>query len=127
MSNSIATGVAYQDPEFTTCYASSQLGTQMRQWNCDPSHSAKQLACCKRFSWQSPRNMRLGAGATKFVLTNSTLSAKDTLIAILGQVALLGFTGLCCHYTGTATMVVQHTAFFAEAVTIKLAIIHAVV
>jgi hypothetical protein len=26
MSNSVATGVAYQDPEFTTCYASQELG-----------------------------------------------------------------------------------------------------
>ena len=26
MSNSVATGVAYSDPEFTTCYASAEIG-----------------------------------------------------------------------------------------------------
>ena len=26
MSNSIATGVAYADPEFTTCYATGEIG-----------------------------------------------------------------------------------------------------
>jgi hypothetical protein len=88
MSNSVATGVAYQDPEFTTCYASQEIGyASGAQGTVTQITSKSTGVTLNKSSGQiTMNNASLAAGTTVlFTLTNSTLSAKDVLIVNVGS------------------------------------------
>jgi hypothetical protein len=131
MSNSVATGVAYQDPEFTTCYASQEIGyASGAQGTVTQITSKSTGVTLNKSSGQiTMNNASLAAGTTVlFTLTNSTLSAKDVLIVNVGSG---GTSGAYWPYVanvavGSAVIgLYNNTAGpLGEAVVINYAIIH---
>lgn len=88
MSNSQSIGVAYSDPEFTTCYASQEIGYSARSQGQVTQLTSKSTGV----TLNTPagqitlNNAALAAGATAlFTLTNSTLSPKDVVIVTVGS------------------------------------------
>ena len=80
MSNSIATGVAYADPEFTTCYATGEIGYSALAQTAVTQLSSKSTGVTANTSaGQITMNAASLAAATNvtFTLTNSLLSGKD--------------------------------------------------
>ena len=132
MSNSVATGVAYQDPEFTTCYASQELGYSSAAQGTVTQATSKSTGVTLNTSTGqiTTNNAALGAGATaQFVLTNNRISAKDTLIVNIGTGGTAGayWPYVANLASGTATIgLYNNTAgSLSEAVTINYSIIHA--
>ena len=131
MSNSVATGVAYQDPEFTTCYASQEIGyASGAQGTVTQITSKSTGVTLNKSSGQiTMNNASLAAGTTVlFTLTNSTLSAKDVLIVNVGSG---GTSGAYWPYVanvaaGSAVIGLYNNTAGAlgEAVVINYAIIH---
>ena len=131
MSNSVATGVAYSDPEFTTCYASSEIGySAAAQGTVTQATSKSTGVTLNKSSGQiTMNNASLAAGTTVlFTLTNSILSAKDVLIVNVGSG---GTSGAYWPYvanvaSGSAVIGLYNNTAGAlgEAVVINYAIIH---
>ena len=131
MSNSIATGVAYADPEFTTCYASQEIGYAEAAQGAVTQITSKSTGVTLNNSAGliTMHNASLNAGATVlFTLTNSTLSAKDVLIVNIGSG---GTSGAYWPYvanlsSGSAVIgVYNNTAGpLAEAIVLNFATIH---
>jgi len=131
MSNSVATGVAYSDPEFTTCYASSEIGyaTAAQGTVTQLTDKSTGVTLNKSAGQITMNNASLAAGTTVlFTLTNSTLSAKDVLIVNVGSG---GTSGAYWPYVanvaaGSAVIGLYNNTAGAlgEAVVINYAIIH---
>ena len=131
MSNSVATGVAYADPEFTTCFVTEQLGYATGAQGTVTQLTDKSTGVTlNKSSGQITMNAAsLAAGTTVlFTLTNSVLSAKDVLIVNVGSG---GTSGAYWPYVanvaaGTAVIgVYNNTASpLAEAIVINYAVIH---
>jgi hypothetical protein len=82
MPNTQASGVAYSDPEFTTCYASQELGYSAAAQGTVTQATSKStgVKLNKSAGRITMNNAALGAGtAVSFTLTNSLISANDTL------------------------------------------------
>lgn len=132
MSNSIATGVAYQDPEFTTMYASQQIGyTSAAQGQVTQLTSKSTGVTLNTSAGQITMNNAALAAATNvaFTLTNSLISANDVIIVnVAGGNATAGtynvFTSTLT--AGSATIVLRNISggSLSEAVVINFAIIH---
>jgi len=83
MPNTQATGVAYSDPEFTTCYASQEIGysTAAQGAVTQATDKSTGVTLNKSVGRITMNNAALAGGAVvSFVLTNSLISTNDTLI-----------------------------------------------
>jgi hypothetical protein len=88
MGNSVATGVAYADPEFTTVYAIAEIGYAADAQGAVTQATSKSTGVTlnKSAGKITMNGAALGAGATAlFTLTNSMISAKDVLIVNVGS------------------------------------------
>lgn len=131
MPNSQSVGVAYSDPEFTTCYASQELGySAAAQGSVTQATSKTTGVTLNKSSGRiTMNNAALASGATAiFTLTNNLISANDVIIVNVGSG---GTSGAYWPYVanlsaGTAVIgLYNNTAgSLSEAVTINFAIIH---
>jgi len=135
MSNSVATGVAYSDPEFTTCYASSELGYSAAAQGAVTQLTSKSTGVTLNTSAGriTMHNAALGAGvAVSFVLTNSSISANDTIIVCVSSNTTGSAAGAYTTYVsylaaGSALITLRNltaATSYSEAVIINYAIIH---
>jgi hypothetical protein len=88
MGNSVATGVAYADPEFTTVYASQEIGYAAAAQGAVTQATSKSTGVTlnKSAGKITMNGAALGAGATAlFTLTNSMISANDVMIVNVGS------------------------------------------
>lgn len=88
MSNSVAVGVAYSDPEFTTVYASQEIGYATAAQGAVTQATSKSTGVTlnKSAGKITMNGAALGAGATAlFTLTNSMISANDVMIVNVGS------------------------------------------
>lgn len=131
MSNSVATGVAYADPLFTTCYASQELG-----YGADAQGSVTQatdkstgVTLNKSAGRITMNNAALAANtAVSFTLTNSLISANDAIIVNVsgGGTAAAYTTYISSMTAGSAVVTLRNLTggSLSEAVIINYAIIH---
>jgi hypothetical protein len=132
MSNSIATGVAYNDPEFSTVYATAEIGYAAAAQGAVTQLTSKSTGVTLNASaGQITMNNAALAATTNvsFTLTNSTISAKDVIIFnVAGGNATAGtynvFTSTLA--AGSATVVLRNISggSLSEAVVLNFAIIH---
>jgi hypothetical protein len=131
MSNSIATGVAYQDPEFTTCYASEEIGYSSAAQGTVTQATSKSTGVTLNKSMgkitMNAASLAAGASVT-FTLTNSTISANDVVIASIsgGGTAGAYWPYVSSQATGSAVIGLYNNTggALAEAVVINFAVIH---
>lgn len=131
MANTKATGVAFLDPEFSTCYATEEIGYASGAQGAVTQATSKSTGVTLNASAGriTMNGAALAAGTTVlFTLTNSTLSAKDVLIVNVGSG---GTSGAYWPYVanvsaGTAVIgVYNNTAgSLSEAIVLNFAIIH---
>jgi len=135
MSNSIAAGVAYQDPEFTTVYASQEIGYSAAAQGTvtQLTDKATGVTLNKSVGRITMNNAALAAGAAvSFVLTNSTISANDTMIVNVASNTTGSAAGAYTTYVsylaaGSALITLRNltaATSYSEAVVINFAIIH---
>ena len=132
MSNTKATGVAYLDPEFSTCYATEEIGyAAAAQGTVTQATSKSTGVTLNKSAGQITMNNAALAATTNvaFTLTNSLISANDVLIVnVAGGAATAGtynvFTSTLT--AGSATIVLRNISAgsLSEAVVINYAIIH---
>lgn len=135
MPNTQAIGVAYADPEFTTCYASQELGYSAAAQTAVTQATSKSTGVTANTSaGQITMNAAALAGGAvaSFILTNSTISAKDTIIVNVGSNTIGSAAGAYTTYisymsAGTALISLRNLSAtsYSEAVVINFAIIHA--
>jgi hypothetical protein len=133
MSNSIATGVAYNDPEFSTVYATAEIGYSTAAQTAVTQLSSKSTGVTANTSaGQITMNGASLAAATNvtFTLTNSLLSGKDVIIVNVASAnATAGAYNawVSSMLAGSATITLRNITAgpLLEAVVINFAIIHA--
>ena len=132
MSNSIATGVAYQDPEFTTMFASEQIGyTASAQGTVTQATDKSTAVTLNKSAGRITMNnasLNTATNAT-FTLNNSLISANDTVIlTISGGQATPGSYNVFANSlsTGSVSITLRNISggTLSEAVIINFAIIH---
>jgi hypothetical protein len=131
MPNTQSTGIAYADPEFTTCYASQEIG-----YSTGAQGSVTQLTdkstgvTLNKSAGQITMNGAALAGntAVSFTMTNSTISAKDVIILNVGSVGTAGayttYVSSMAAGSGVITLRNLTSGSLSEAVVINYAIIH---
>lgn len=132
MSNSIASGVAYNDPEFSTVYATGEIGYSALAQTAVTQLSSKSTGVTVNTSaGQITMNAASLATVTNvtFTLTNSLLSAKDVIIVNVASAnATAGAYNawVSSMLAGSATITVRNitTGSLSEAVVINFAVIH---
>jgi hypothetical protein len=135
MSNSVAIGVAYSDPEFTTCYASAEIGYSAAAQGAvtQLTDKATGVTLNKSAGRITMNNAALAAGAAvSFVLTNSTISINDTIVVCVSSNTTGSALGAYTTYvsylaTGSALITLRNltaATSYSEAVIINFAIIH---
>jgi len=132
MSNSIATGVAYNDPEFSTVYATAEIGySTAAQGTVTQITSKSTGVTLNKSSGQITMNNAalLNGAIVSFTLTNSLLSAKDVIIVnVAGGLATNGTYTSFVSNVGTGTAVISlyniSAGSLSEAVVLNYAIIH---
>jgi len=130
MSNSIATGVAYADPEFTTVYATDQIGYSTAAQGAVTQATSKSTGVTLNSSMgQITMNNASLASVTNvtFTLTNSLLSSKDVLILNVTNGTSGAYNAWVSSMTaGSATITLRNISggSLSEAVIINYAIIH---
>ena len=89
MPNTQAVGVAYSDPEFTTCYASQEIGysTAAQGTVTQATDKSTGVTLNKSAGRITMNNAALAGGAVAtFTLTNNLISANDTIIVCVSSV-----------------------------------------
>jgi hypothetical protein len=135
MPNTQATGVAYADPEFTTCYASQEIGYSAAAQGAvtQLTDKATGVTLNKSAGRITMNNAALaGATAVSFVLTNSAISANDTIIVNVGSNTTGSAAGAYTTYVsymvaGSALITLRNltaATSYSEAVVINFSIIH---
>ncbi len=131
MPNTQPIGVAYADPEFTTCYASDELGYSAAAQGAVTQATSKSTGVTlnKSMGKITMNGAALGVGATAlFTLTNSKISANDVVIVNLGSAGTSGAYWPYVANVGTGTAVIglyNNTAgSLSEAVVVNFAVIH---
>jgi hypothetical protein len=132
MSNSVAIGVAYSDPEFTTCEASVLIGyTAAAQTAVTQATSKSTGVTANTSAGQITMNNASLAATTNvtFTLTNSLLSAKDVVIVNVASANATAGAYNCwisSMLAGSATITLRNitAGSLSEAVVINFAIIH---
>ncbi|CAB5194604.1 hypothetical protein UFOVP172_16 [uncultured Caudovirales phage] len=132
MPNSQSTGVAYADPEFTTCYASQEIGyATAAQGTVTQATDKSTAVTLNKSSGQITMNGAALASVTNvtFTLNNNLLSAKDVLILNVSGTATAGAYNcwVSSMTAGSATITLRNISggSLSEAVVINYAIIHA--
>ena len=133
MSNSVAIGVAYSDPEFTTCFVSDQLGyTAAAQGAVTQLTDKSTGVTLNKSAGRITMNAAALAGntAVSFTLTNTVISTND---AIIVNVSGGGTAGAYTVYissmtSGSAVVTLRNLTggSLSEAVIINFAILHGV-
>jgi threonine dehydratase len=131
MSNTKATGVAYLDPEFSTCYATEEIGYAPEAQGAVTQLTSKATGVTlnKSAGQITMHNASLGAGTTVlFTLTNNTLSAKDVLIVNVGSGGTSGAYWPYVANVGAGSAVIgvyNNTAGpLSQAIVLNFAVIH---
>ena len=131
MSNSVATGVAYSDPEFSTCYATAEIGYSTAAQGAVTQLTSKSTGVTlnKSAGRITMNNASLANQANVlFTLTNSMIGANDVVIvAVSGG----GTSGAYWPYVASLSAgsvvlgLFNNTAGpLSEAVILNFAIIH---
>ena len=131
MPNTQAVGVAYSDPEFTTCYASQEIGySTAAQGTVTQATSKSTGVTLNKSAGRITMNAAsLGAGASvTFTMTNNTISANDVVIVNVGGGGTAGayWPYVSSISAGSAVIGLWNSTggALAEAVIINFAIIH---
>jgi hypothetical protein len=134
MANTQATGVAYADPEFTTCYASQEIGYAAGAQGTVTQLTDKSTGVTlnKSAGRITMNNAALAGGAVAtFTLTNSLISTNDTIIVCVSSVTTGSTAGAYTTYVsnmtaGSAAITLRNLSAtsYSEAVIINYAIIH---
>ena len=135
MANTQATGVAYLDPEFTTCYASQEIGYSAAAQGTVTQLTDKSTGVTlnKSAGRITMNNAALAGGAVaSFILTNNLISANDTIIVCVSSNTTGSALGAYTTYvsylaTGSALITLRNltsATSYSEAVIINFAIIH---
>ena len=134
MSNSIATGVAYADPEFTTCYATQEIGysTAAQGTVTQATDKGTGVTLNKSVGRITMNNAALAGGAAvSFILTNSLISINDTIIVCVSSNTTGSALGAYTTYVsylavGSALITLRNLSgtSYSEAVIINYAVIH---
>ena len=135
MSNSIATGVAYNDPEFSTVYATAEIGYAPAGQGTVTQITSKATGVTlnKSAGRITMHDAALAAGAAvSFVLTNSTISINDTIIVNVSSNTTGSALGAYTTYVsylaaGSALITLRNltaATSYSEAVIINFAIVH---
>ena len=131
MSNTKATGVAFLDPEFTTCYASEELGYASGAQGAVTQGTSKSTGVTVNASMgqitMNDATLNTLTNVT-FTLTNSLISAKDVIILNVGSGATSGAYNcwISSMSAGTCTITLRNISGgnLSEAVVINFAVIH---
>jgi hypothetical protein len=134
-SNTQAVGVAYSDPEFTTCYASQEIGysTAAQGTVTQLTDKSTGVTLNKSAGRITMNNAALAAGAAvSFVLTNNLISANDTMIVNISSNTTGSAAGAYTTYVsylaaGSALITLRNltaATSYSEAVVINYSIIH---
>ena len=131
MSNTKATGVAYLDPEFSTMYATDEIGYAASAQGTVTQATSKSTAVTldKSMGRITMNNASLASVTNvTFTLNNSFISANDVLILNVGAGATAGayncwVSGLSA---GSASLTLRNISggSLSEAVVINFALIH---
>lgn len=131
MSNTKATGVAYLDPEFSTCYATEEIGYASDAQGAVTQLTSKATGVTlnKSAGQITMHNASLAAGTTVlFTLTNNLLSAKDVLIVNVGSGGTSGAYWPYVANVGAGSAVIgvyNNTASpLSQAIVLNFAVIH---
>jgi len=134
MPNSQAVGVAYADPEFTTCYASQEIGYSAAAQGTVTQATDKSTGVTlnKSAGRITMNNAALAGGAVaSFTLTNSLISANDTIIVCVSSNTTGSAAGAYTIYVsymtaGSALISLRNLSAtsYSEAVIINYSIIH---
>jgi hypothetical protein len=134
-SNTQAVGVAYSDPEFTTCYASQEIGYSAAAQGAVTQATDKSTGVTlnKSAGRITMNNAALaGSTAVSFILTNSVISANDTIIVCVSSNTTGSTAGAYTTYVsylaaGSALITLRNltaSTSYSEAVIINFSIIH---
>jgi predicted ThiF/HesA family dinucleotide-utilizing enzyme len=134
-SNTKATGVAYLDPEFSTCYATEELGySAAAQGTVTQATSKSTAVTLNKSAGRITMNNASLATATNatFTLNNNLISANDTVIlTISGGQATPGSYNVFANAldTGTVSITLRNISggSLSEAVVINFAVLHCAV
>jgi hypothetical protein len=133
-SNTKATGVAYLDPEFSTMYATEEIGYAAAAQGTVTQLTDKSTGVTlnKSMGRITMNNAALaGNTAVTFTLTNSTISGNDAIIVNVsgGGTAAAYTTYISSMTTGSAAITLRNltAGSLSEAVIINYSIIHGVV
>ena len=131
MPNTKAVGVAYSDPEFTTCYASEEIGYSAAAQGVVTQLTDKTTAVTlNKSAGRITMNAASLAGntAVSFTLNNTLISANDTIIVCIsgGATAAAYTVYVSSLATGSAVVTLRNLTAGAllEAVIVNYAIIH---
>ena len=135
MPNTQPIGVAYADPEFTTCYASQEIGYSSAAQGTVTQATDKSTGVTlnKSAGRITMKNAALaGATAVSFILTNSLISANDVIIVNVGSnttgSALGAYTTYVSYLAAGSCLITLRNltaaTSYSEAVIINFAIIH---
>ena len=135
MPNTQAVGVAYSDPEFTTCYASQELGySSAAQGTVTQATDKSTGVTLNKSAGRITMNNAALAGSTavSFTLTNSLISINDTIIVCVSSNTTGSAAGAYTTYVsylaaGSALITLRNltaATSYSEAVIINFAIIH---
>ena len=134
-SNTKATGVAYLDPEFSTCYATEELGySAAAQGTVTQATSKSTAVTLNKSAGRITMNNASLATATNatFTLNNNLISANDTVIlTISGGQATPGSYNVFANAldTGSVSITLRNISggSLSEAVVINVAVLHCAV
>jgi len=135
MSNTKATGVAYLDPEFSTCYATEEIGYAASAQGAVTQLTDKATGVTlNKSAGRITMNAAALAGATavSFILTNSLISINDTIIVCVSSNTTGSAAGAYTTYVsylaaGSALITLRNltaATSYSEAVIINFTIIH---
>ena len=131
MSNTKATGVAYLDPEFSTMYATEEIGYAAgAQGTVTQGTSKSTGVTLNKSAGRITMNGALLAAntAVSFTLTNSLISANDAIIVNVsgGGTAAAYTTYISSMTAGSAVVTLRNltSGDLSEAVVLNFAIIH---
>jgi hypothetical protein len=135
MPNSQSVGIAYSDPEFTTCYASQEIGYSAAAQGAVTQLTSKSTGVTlnKSAGRITMHDAALaGSAAVSFILTNSAISANDTIIVCVSSNTTGSAAGAYTTYVsylaaGSALITLRNltaATSYSEAVIINFSIIH---
>ena len=134
MPNTQAIGVAYSDPEFTTCYASQELGyaTGAQGTVTQATDKSTAVTLNKSAGRITMNNAALaGSTAVSFTLNNSMISTNDVITVCISSVTTGSTAGAYTSYVsnmsaGSASITLRNLSAtsYSEAIIINFCIIH---